>query len=149
MERPNSASASSRLYASLNGRPSTWLHFIVRASARTRRDLVWLSGLLVRKFPRTSLRSTIGIAAGQTAVEYEYRFTEYRPPRRTEYEYDEIRCEARTPISSESIAQNPGTQNSGAIRSSTQMGGVGISLQSPHTRIESVRFAIHWILIQK
>ena len=36
-------------------------------------------------------RSTIGIAAVQTAIEYEYR-----PPRRTEYEYDEIRCEART-----------------------------------------------------
>jgi hypothetical protein len=48
---------------------------------------------LVRKFPRTALRSTIGIAAGQTAVEYEYRFTEYRPPRRAEYEYDEIRCD--------------------------------------------------------
>jgi hypothetical protein len=41
-------------------------------------------------------RSTIGIAAVQTAIEYEYRCTEYRPPRRTEYEYDEIRCEART-----------------------------------------------------
>ncbi len=38
-------------------------------------------------------RSAIGIAAVQTAVEYEYRFTEYRPPRRTEYEYDEIRCD--------------------------------------------------------
>ena len=34
-----------------------------------------------------SPRSTIGIAAVQTAIEYEYRFTEYRPPRRTEYEY--------------------------------------------------------------
>ena len=39
-------------------------------------------------------RSTIRIAAVQTAIEYEYR-----PPRRTEYrfaeyEYDEIRCEA-------------------------------------------------------
>ena len=32
-------------------------------------------------------------AAVRTAIEYEYRFTEYRPPRRTEYEYDEIRCE--------------------------------------------------------
>ena len=41
-------------------------------------------------------RSTIGIAAVRTAIEYEYRCTEYRPPRRTEYEYDEIRCEART-----------------------------------------------------
>jgi hypothetical protein len=41
-------------------------------------------------------RSTIGIAAVQKAIEYEYRCTEYRPPRRTEYEYDEIRCEART-----------------------------------------------------
>ena len=29
------------------------------------------------------------------AIEYEYRCTEYRPPRRTEYEYDEIRGEAR------------------------------------------------------
>ena len=41
-------------------------------------------------------RLTIGIAEVQTAIEYEYR-----PPRRTEYrfaeyEYDEIRCEART-----------------------------------------------------
>ena len=38
-------------------------------------------------------RSTVGNAAVQTAIEYEYRFTEYRPPRRTEYEYDEIRGE--------------------------------------------------------
>jgi hypothetical protein len=30
------------------------------------------------------------------AIEYEYRCTEYRPPRRTEYEYDEIRGEARS-----------------------------------------------------
>jgi hypothetical protein len=45
---------------------------------------------------RESPRSTSGIAAVQTAIEYEYRFTEYRPPRRTEYEYDEIRCRART-----------------------------------------------------
>ena len=41
-------------------------------------------------------RSTVGNAAVQTAIEYEYR-----PPRRTEYrfaeyEYDEIRCEERT-----------------------------------------------------
>ena len=40
----------------------------------------------------------IGIAAVPTAIEYEYR-----PPRRTEYrfaeyEYDEIRCEARTTV---------------------------------------------------
>jgi hypothetical protein len=42
---------------------------------------------------REPLRSTSGIAAVQTAIEYEYRFTEYRPPRRTEYEYDEIQCE--------------------------------------------------------
>ena len=34
-------------------------------------------------------RSTIGIAAVQTAIEYEYRFTEYRPPRRTEYRFAE------------------------------------------------------------
>ena len=45
---------------------------------------------------REPLRSTIGIAAVQTAIEYEYR-----PPQRTEYrfaeyEYDEIQCEART-----------------------------------------------------
>ena len=44
---------------------------------------------------REPLRSTIGIAEVRTAIEYEYRFTEYRPPRRTEYEYDEIRCDAR------------------------------------------------------
>jgi hypothetical protein len=31
------------------------------------------------------------IAAVQTVIEYEYRFTEYRF---AEYEYDEIRCEA-------------------------------------------------------
>ncbi len=46
-------------------------------------------------------RSTIGSAAVQTAIEYEYRCTEYRPPRRTEYrfaeyEYDEIPCDAGT-----------------------------------------------------
>ena len=45
---------------------------------------------------REPLRSTIGIAEVRTAIEYEYRFTEYRPPRRTEYEYDGIRCDART-----------------------------------------------------
>jgi hypothetical protein len=41
-------------------------------------------------------REVIGIGSVQTAIEYEYRFTEYRPPRRTEYEYeyDEIRCDA-------------------------------------------------------
>jgi hypothetical protein len=50
---------------------------------------------------RESLRSTIGIAAVQTAIEYEYRFTEYRPPRRTEYEYDEIRYETRTAMVTE------------------------------------------------
>jgi hypothetical protein len=33
-------------------------------------------------------RSTIDIASIQTAIEYEYRFTEY--------EHDKIRCEART-----------------------------------------------------
>jgi hypothetical protein len=37
-------------------------------------------------------QSTTGIAAVQTANEYEYRFTEYRF---AEYEYDEIRCEPR------------------------------------------------------
>ncbi|MFZ4080294.1 MAG: hypothetical protein ACOYKN_03625 [Pirellula sp.] len=37
-----------------------------------------------------SIRPTVGIAAVQTAIEYEYRFAEY------EYEYDQIRCEART-----------------------------------------------------
>ena len=35
----------------------------------------------------------IGIAAFQTASEYEYRCTEYRF---AEYEYDEIQCDART-----------------------------------------------------
>ena len=39
--------------------------------------------------------TTILKVNNETAIEYEYRFTEYRPPRRTEYEYDEIRCEAR------------------------------------------------------
>jgi len=37
-------------------------------------------------------RSTIGNAADEAAIEYEYRFTEY------EYEYDEIRCDVRRPI---------------------------------------------------
>jgi hypothetical protein len=43
---------------------------------------------LVHKEPRPP-RSTIGIVAVQTAIEYEYeyRFTEYRF---AEYEYDEI-----------------------------------------------------------
>jgi hypothetical protein len=49
-------------------------------------------------------RSTIGIAAVRTAIEYEYRFTEYRPPRRTEYEYEEIRCVG----TNEKITQAPG-----------------------------------------
>jgi hypothetical protein len=43
-----------------------------------------------------ALPATIGLAAVQTAIEYEYRFTEYRPPRRTEHEHDETRCDART-----------------------------------------------------
>jgi hypothetical protein len=40
----------------------------------------------------------ISRAAVQTAIEYEYSFTEYRftEYRFTEYEQDEIRCEART-----------------------------------------------------
>jgi len=38
-------------------------------------------------------RSTIGIAAVQAAIEYEYRFTEYRF---AENENVEIRCEAPT-----------------------------------------------------
>ncbi len=38
---------------------------------------------------REPLRLTIGIAAVRTAIEYEYRCTEYRF---AEYEYDEIRC---------------------------------------------------------
>ena len=42
------------------------------------------------------LEQRFAIDAAQTAIEYEYRFTEYRPPRRTEYGYDEIRCAART-----------------------------------------------------
>ena len=43
-------------------------------------------------------RSTIGIAAVQTAIEYEYGFTEYRftEYRFAEYENVEIRCEAPT-----------------------------------------------------
>ncbi|MFN9347665.1 MAG: hypothetical protein ACK6B2_11035 [Planctomycetota bacterium] len=40
---------------------------------------------------REPLRSNIGIAVGQTAIEYEYRCTEYRF---AEYEYEEIRCDA-------------------------------------------------------
>ena len=42
---------------------------------------------------REPLRSTIGIAEVRTAIEYEYRFTEYHF---AEYEYDGIRCDART-----------------------------------------------------
>ena len=37
--------------------------------------------------------------------EYEYRFAEYRPPRRTEYEYYEIQCEARSSCRSTRIDQ--------------------------------------------
>ncbi|MFN9347274.1 MAG: hypothetical protein ACK6DQ_11815 [Planctomycetota bacterium] len=40
---------------------------------------------------RTRTRS--GIAAVHTAIEYEYRCTEYRF---AEYEYEEIRCDARS-----------------------------------------------------
>ena len=65
-------------------------------------------------------RSTIAIAAVQKAIEYEYR-----PPRRTEYEYDEIRCEARTPISSEIIARNSELRSDATEHPN---GGVGTSL---------------------
>jgi hypothetical protein len=58
---------------------------------------------------REPLRSTIGIAGVQTAIEYEYRCTEYRPPRRTEYEYDEIRCEARNVCSVATSYASAGT----------------------------------------
>ena len=51
-------------------------------------------------------RSTVGIVAVQTAIEYEYRFTEYRPLRRTEYEYDEIRCEVDQVVC---LTEPPGT----------------------------------------
>ena len=51
-------------------------------------------------------RSTVGIAAVQTAIEYEYRFSEYRPPRRTEYEFDEIRCEVDQVVC---LTEQPGT----------------------------------------
>ena len=45
------------------------------------------------------------MTAVQTAIEYEYRFAEYRPPRRTEYEYDEIQCEAQSSCRSTRIDQ--------------------------------------------
>ena len=60
---------------------------LVIEAIRYRNSAHWFASY--RKPPR----STVGIAAVQTAIEYEYRFTEYRPLRRTEYEYDEIRCE--------------------------------------------------------
>jgi hypothetical protein len=40
-----------------------------------------------------ALPATIGLAAVQTAIEYDY---EHRPLRRTEHEHDETRCDART-----------------------------------------------------
>ncbi len=48
-------------------------------------------------------RSTVGIAAVQTTIEYEYRFTEYRF---AEYEYDEIRCEIDQVVC---LTEHPGT----------------------------------------
>jgi hypothetical protein len=59
---------------------TTSAHHFVCASSRTRNDY------------RESLRSTIGISAGQTAIEYEYRFAEDE----YEHEHDEIRWDART-----------------------------------------------------
>ena len=51
--------------------------------------------------------ASIGIAAVQTAIEYEYR-----PPRRTEYrfaeyEYDEIQCKARTSYMPDRVERPP------------------------------------------
>ncbi len=43
----------------------------------------------------------IGIAAVQTAIEYEYEY------RFAEYEYDEIRCEARTSWLPDRVYQPP------------------------------------------
>ena len=77
-------------------------------------------------------RSTVGIAAVQTAIEYEYR-----PPRRTEYEYDEIRGEARNDghnrarASPVSIAKTPDrdlrfTALLSAIKASRTLLGIGL-----------------------
>ena len=82
-------------------------------------------------------RLTIGIAEVKTAIEYEYRFTEYRPPRRTEYEYDEIRGEARNDghnrarASPVSIAKTPDrdlrfTALLSAIKASRTLLGIGL-----------------------
>jgi hypothetical protein len=56
---------------------------------------------------REPLRSTIGIDAVQTAIEYQYR-----PPRRTEYrfaeyEYEEIQSEARSSYMPDRVYQPP------------------------------------------
>ena len=53
---------------------------------------------------REPLRSTFGIDAVQTVLEYEYRFTEYRF---AEYESDEIRCEARISWLPDRVYQPP------------------------------------------
>ena len=73
---------------------------LVLEAIRYRNSVHWFASY--RKPPR----STVGIAAVQTAIEYEYRFTEYRPPRRTEYEYDEIRCEVDQIVC---LTEPPGT----------------------------------------
>jgi hypothetical protein len=57
---------------------------------------------------REPLRSTIGIAAVQTAIEYEYRFTEYRfAEYEYEYEYEEIQSEARSSYIPDRVYQPP------------------------------------------
>ena len=43
-------------------------------------------------------------SAVQTAIEYEYRCTEYRF---AEYEYEEVRCDARTYVSPTIIPEEP------------------------------------------
>ena len=63
---------------------TTSAHHFVCTVSRTRSDY------------REPLRSAIGIAAGQTAIEYEYRFTEYEYEYEHEHEHDEIRWDARS-----------------------------------------------------
>jgi len=78
---------------------ATLVHHFVRASSRTRtqhRGTRTRNDLIGPQVTSNLFGRRSASPRFKQPIEYEYRFTEYRPPRRTEYEYDEIRCEART-----------------------------------------------------
>ena len=98
-----------------------------------------------------SPRSTIGIAEVRTAIEYEYRCTEYRF---AEYEYDEIRCEARNDgrnrarASSFSFSKTPDrelrfTALLLAIKASRTLLGIGLPVPGASLQVVGALYSCH------